>query len=115
MKPARGGLRSKSNARETTGVLAHAKSISTVRRTTEIGLLLLRFLRQCTAFVANSRVRRRSSFRGFAEITVVFLSTKLTLKEDRLVKQIICHSNKPVILTLIRRKFGGIIAARHRS
>src|ERR1700687_2023492 len=94
MKTVRGGLRSRSNARETTGILAHAKCISTLRGTTENDPSWQHSPQYAGDSAPNPRQGRRACFPGSAEITVVLPSKKLTLKEDRLAKQIICHSKK---------------------
>src|SRR5260370_35110225 len=92
MKTVLGRLRSKSDARETTGTLAHAGSFSTVGRTTEIRSVVAKFTPIHGQFAPNHRRQRCSCFRGFAEITAVLLRKTLTLKQDKPVKQRIRHS-----------------------
>src|SRR5260370_34890881 len=92
MKTVLGRLRSKSDARETTGTLAHAGSFSTVGRTTEIRSVVAKFTPIHGQFAPNHRRQRCSCFRGFAEIPAALLSKKLTLKEDTPVKQVIGQS-----------------------
>src|ERR1700694_726888 len=70
------------------------KCISTLRGTTENDPSSQHSPQYAGDFAPNLRQRRGACFPGSAEITVVLPSKKLTLKEDRLAKQIICHSKK---------------------
>src|ERR1700730_11092119 len=89
-----GGLTGKSNARETTGLRDSAKSISTISRTTDVLSNRPGEWYNTRDSGANSSVAVAEPASRRRKISVVLLSTKLTLIQDRAVKQIICKHKK---------------------
>src|SRR5882757_4676550 len=103
-------FRSKYRARENTGICGYVGRTFTVRRTTEIRLNLR--IRGVIRMIC-SRIHggcNGACVQAAAKNPVVLLSKKLTLKEDRPVKQLVCHSKKTE--SAIRISRSGSKAAR---